>query len=318
MQEGQPEGVAEDNFTPTPQQIEKWELSFAVLKEAVASADIQDISEYKGEPFDKRWHVFSQERKNDVVLKLFIRGLFGWVNADVTLIPAATFIVDEIDALLSQPDAMRKFDFAEEERAEVLRENARIILTKYVSQIPLIAFQALSQGLNEAVQSHIKTYVEPRLREHWQSLGFPADFTISPSEEFTNHLKGIDEQFNAIRKGLGGDKRAWLTDEKRANLDEEHEQLRLQYQAAKEFYNQSRKAFFAGKRNRTEDDWTEEWTTQSYRMFPNLHYHCLDEIYNYQPFELAHMHLADSYEYSPEYIKKLVSQASRLKSKKPQ
>lgn len=121
-----------------------------------------------------------------------------------------------------------------------------------------------------------------------------------------------------MRQQFLGNKRARLTDEKRANLDNEHEQLRSEYQVAKDYYNQSQKAFFAGKRNRTDDEWKEVWKAQSYSIFPTLFYRCLDEINNYQPYELAHMHLADFYGYSAEYIKKLVSQASSLKLKKPQ
>jgi hypothetical protein len=298
-------------------EVEKWQFALSVLKEAVANAGIKDISEYKGEPLNLRWHVFSQESDKDVVLKMLVKGAFGWISADVSLIATAKLVVDEVGLMLSRPDATRILDFTDEERPEILRENARLILTKYVNQIPVVTFQILSQAIKDAVQSHIKTYVEPRLKEHWQSLGLPKGFTISPSVDFNKELEGIAEQFTALRKGLLGNRRAWLTNEKRANLDEEHEQLRSEYQVAKEHYNQSRKAFFAGKRNRTEDEWAEEWSAQSYRMFPNLNYRCLAEINSHQPYELAYMHLADSYSYSAEYIRKLVTQASSLKSAKP-
>jgi hypothetical protein len=191
-----------------------------------------------------------------------------------------------------------------------------MILTRYVNQIPVVMFQNLSQALNDAVQSHIKTHVEPLLKEHWQTLGLPKDFTVTPSADFNKEFENIDEQFKALRQGFLGNKRAWLTNEKRAKLDEEHEQFRSEYQVAKDYYNQSRKAFFAGKRNRTEDDWAEEWKTQSYRMFPTLNYRCLDEINSYLPYELAYIHLADSYGYSAEYIRKLVTKASSLKPSK--
>lgn len=305
----------EENVIP-PKDLAKWELALSILREAIAEVGIKDISEYDGEAPTLRWHVFSQESDRKIVLRMFVSGIFGWFNADVTIVQTAKWIIDEVEAILNQLDATRLLDFTEEERDELLRANARMILTKFVQQIPVVTFQILSQAVNDAVQSHIKTYIEPRLKEHWQSLGLPKNFTISPSKEFSDNLKEIDEQFKALRRGLTGDKRAWLTDEKRANLDDEHEQLRSEYQVAKDYYNQSRKAFFAGKRNRTEDEWAEEWTTQSYRMFPDLHYRCLSEINNYQPFELAYMHLGDAYDYSPEYIRKLVTQASKLKSSK--
>jgi hypothetical protein len=318
MLEEHPEGVGEENTEAQEPNFAKWEFALSVLKEAVVNAGIKNISEYDGEPLNLRWHVFYQETDKDVVLKMLIKGVFGWLHADVSLIMTTKWIVDEIEFVLTKPDATRILDVSEEERPEVLRENARMILTGYINQIPVVAYQILSQALNDAVQSHIKTYVEPLLKEHWQSLGLPKDFTVSPSEDFANHLKSVDEQFRVLRQSFLGNKRARLTDERRANLDDEHEQLRSEYQVAKDYYNQSRKAFFAGKRNRTEDEWAEEWNTQSHRMFPTLHYRCLNEINSYLPYELAHIHLADSYGYSTEYIKKLVSQASTLKPKKPQ
>jgi hypothetical protein len=318
MQEEQPEGVGERNPEVQPSDVEKWEFALSVLKEAVANAGIKGISEYKGEPLNFRWHVFYLETDKDVILKLLVQGLFGRISADVSLIMPARWIIDEVEFVLTQPDATRTLDFSEEERPEVLRENARMILTGYINQIPAVAFQILSQALQDAVQSHIKTYVEPRLKEHWQSLGLPKDFTVSPSEDFNEYLKSVDEQFNVLRQSFLGNKKARLTDERRANLNNEHEQLRSEYQAAKEYYYQSRKAFFAGKRNRTEDEWAEEWRTQSYRMFPTLFYRCLDEINDYQPYELAHIHLADFYGHGVEYIKKLVTKASSLKPKNPQ
>lgn len=303
----------EKNAEAQPVDVEKWGFTLSVLKEAVTNAGIKDISEYKGEPLNLRWHVFSQESDKDVVLKMLVKGAFGWLNADVSLIITAKWIVDEVEHILNRPDATRILDFTDEERSEVLRENARMILTGYVNQIPVVTFQILSQAIYDAVQAHIKTFVEPRLKEHWQSLGLPKDFTISPSADFNKELEDIDKQFKSLRQGFLGNRRAWLTNDKRAKLDNEHEQLRSEYQIAKDYYNQSRKAFFAGKRNRTEDEWAEEWNTQSYRMFPTLHYRCLAEINNYQPYELAYIHLADSYGYSAEYIRKLVTKASSLK-----
>ena len=315
-QEEHGENDNKKNAAARPENFEQWEFALSILKEAVASVGIKDISEYKGEPLKLRWHVFSKTTDADVILKLLVQGNFGLMNADVLLIMPARWIVEEVENVLNQPNATRILDFKEEERNDVLRENVRMILTRFINQIPVVAFHVLDQALNDAVQSHIKTYVEPLLKEHWQSMGLPKGFTISPSEDFINHHKSVDEQFKTLRQGFLGNKRAWLTDEKRARLDEEHEQLRSQYQTVKDYYHESQKAFFAGQRNRTEDDWTKEWESQSTRIFPALNYRCLTEINHYPPYELAYIHLADSYGYSPEYIRKLVTQASALKSSK--
>lgn len=260
--------------------FEKWELALSILKEAVAAAEIKDISEYKGEPLNLRWHVFSQATPKDVILKMLVQGTFGTINADVSLIVTAKLVVDEVDAKLSQPDANRLLDFAEEEYSEILRENARMILTALVNQIPVVAFALLSRAFQESIQSHIKTYVEPRLKEHWQSLGLPEDFTISPSEELNEDFRRIEVQFESLKQQFLGNKRARLTEERLANLANEYEQLRSAYGVAKDFYNQSRRAFFSGRRNRTEDEWKEEWMSLGSRMFTELHYRCLEEMSN--------------------------------------
>lgn len=200
----------------------------------------------------------------------------------------------------------------------MLRDNARMVLTGLINQIPVALFQILNQALRDAFGAHVKTYVEPLLKEHWQSLGLPKDFTVSPSEDFNNHLQSIDEQFKLLRQSFLGNKRARLTDERRANLATEHEQLRSEYQAAKDYHDEARKAFFAGKRNRTTDEWREEWETLSIRTFPNLFYKCLYDINDYQPFELAHRHMADFCGYQPDYMPKLISKTSALKPKKNQ
>src|SRR5882672_4486279 len=96
-----------------------------------------------------------------------------------------------------------------------------MILIGLINQIPVVTFHNLSEALCDSVQSHIKTYVEPLLTEHWQSLGLAKDYTVSPSDEFTAALQGVDEQFRMLREQLRGNKRARLTDEKRANLAHE-------------------------------------------------------------------------------------------------
>ncbi|MFL6284258.1 MAG: hypothetical protein ACJ74Q_14035 [Pyrinomonadaceae bacterium] len=291
----------------------RWELARSVLKEAIAEAGIKDISEYKGESLNLRWHVFSQENDQDVILKMQVGGGFGRINADVSLAIAAKLIVDEVDNVLFQPDVARNLEFTGEDRPEILRNHARMILRRYVAHIPVVTFHILSQALGDAVQSHIKNVIEPALEEHREAVGLTKDFTISPSEAFSNELQSIDRKFISLRKGFLGDKRERLTPEKRAHLDEEYEQLRAGYEAAKDFYSQSRKAFFAGGHNRTNDEWVKEWEMLSSRIFPNLYYRCLADIDFYPPYELAHSHLEENYGYSVEYIKKLISKAKSLK-----
>lgn len=316
MQEDQSESITEEKYQPTQQEIERWELALSILREGVAAAGIKDISEYTGEPSNTRWEVFSHQLPRDVILEMSVRGLFGRVHADVSLITTAVWIMDEVERVLDRPDANQLLDFVDEERPELLRENMRMIVTNLVRRLPAVAFQLLNQAFQDAIDSHIKTHVEPLLKEHWQTLGKPKNFTISPSTELNEELQRTDEQFKILKEILRGNKKAGLTKEKRANLDVEHEQLRSAYQAAKDYYEQTRKAFFAGRRNRTRDEWEEEWRKLSLRMFPDLFYRCLYEINDYPPFELAHIHLADSYGSGVEYIKKLVSRASKTRDEK--
>jgi hypothetical protein len=316
MTDEQSEDGAAKNAEDQQRNAEERDFTLSVLKEAITSAGVKDIAEYSGEPLTQNWHLFFQEHPTDIILKMLVQGLFGTIHADFSLLVTARWVIYEVRTALNQPDANSVFDITDADHPEVLRENSRMILAALIVRIPTVAFRFLSQSLDEAVQWHINTHIEPMLKEHWQSLGKPKGFTVSLSEDFTQAIRSTNEQFEALRKELLGDKRARLTDERRANLDREHEQLRVEYQGAKDYYEQSRKAFFAGKRNRDDDQWAEEWTIQSRRIYPTLFYRCLDEINSYQPYELAHIHLADFYGRGTEYIKKLVSQASSLKAKK--
>lgn len=309
--------LEESNGTSDEQKVrEKVELALSILKAAITNLGIKDISEYNDEPRNLRWRVYSQNIQDDLTLRILIQGLFGMIDANVSLLRATVWIIEEIEIILNKPDATKLLDFTEEERPEILYENALGIIKRLIQQLPIISFQILNQALKDSIQAHLNNDVKPRLKDHWKELGLPEDFTLNPSDEFTNELKSIDDQFKNLRKGFLGDKRAWLTTEKRLNLPNEHEELRAAYQAAKDYYNQSRKAFFLGKRNRTIDEWDAEWMTNSLRTFPDLSYRCLKEINDHQPFELAHIHLADSYGYSPQYMMKLVSKFSGLKPKK--
>lgn len=313
----QDEQHAEGSSTLDEQkEIEKWKLARSIIKEAVSNLGVKDISEYDGEPLTRRWHVFSASHGDDLVLRMYVQGVFGVINADVSLLHAAGWAIDETELVLNRPDATELLDFTEEERPEILRENARMIVEQLVRQVPIVFYPLISRALRQSVEAHVNNHVKTLLKDHWQALGKPKDFTLAPSTEFTHYAKKIDDEFEALMKGLLGNKRAWLTAEAREHLDEEHERLRAEYQAAKDYYNKARKAFFLGKRNRTLDEWDEEWMTTSPRMFPNLSYHCLSEINDHQPFELAHIHLGETYDYSPQYMAKLVSKASRLKLRK--
>jgi hypothetical protein len=315
-QDNQPKESNEENDETQKQNVAKWELALSILREAVTAAGVKDISEFKGEPNNLRWEVYSHQLPKDVVLEMSVRGGFGEVHANVSLITTAVWIMDEVGRILNRPDANQLLDFTDAERPELLRENTGMIITNLVKRMPAVAFQLLNQAFQDAIDSHLKTYIEPLLKEHWQALGKPKDFTITPSGELNEEFQNADEQFKVLREVLRGNKRAGLTKEKRANLDTEHEELRSAYHAAKEYYDQTRKAFFAGRRNREIDEWEEEWRTLSLRMFPDLFYRCLYEINDYQPFELAHIHLADSYGSGVEYIKKLVSRASKARARK--
>ncbi len=316
MQEEHPEDGSDNNTEAQQRNSERWEFALSVLKEAITDAGIRNIAEYKGEPLGKRWDVFFHESSTDIILKMFVDGLFGTIRADYSLLLSTSLLIEEVETTLNQPDANQLFDITDEDHPEVLRENARMILTALIQRIPIVAFRLLTQALDEAIQWHIKTHIEPRLKEHWRSLGKPEDFTISLSKNFSDAIQNTNEQFETLRKELSGDKRARLTEEKRANLGSEHAQLRSEYQNAKNYHDQAQKVYLAVKRNRTIDGWREEWETLCLRMFPDLHYRCLYEVADDQPFQLAHRHLAEIYGYSPQYMMKLVSQASGLKPKK--
>lgn len=89
---------------------ERLNLARSILKEAVINAGIKDISEYKGEPLTNRWHVFSANHGEDVVLRMYVQGIFGVINADVSLVHAAGWAIDETELVLNRPDAKEPND----------------------------------------------------------------------------------------------------------------------------------------------------------------------------------------------------------------
>jgi hypothetical protein len=314
MTDQQPEEI--NNNEDQQKRREKLQLIYSIIQEALNNIGIKDISTYNGEPLTQRWHLFSSKIGDETVLRMYVQGIFGTINADVSLFDAALRAIGETEGVLNRPDATELFDFSEEERPELLRENARMIVERFVRHIPIIFFQLISTALRDSIEAHVNNHVKILLKDHWQTLSKPPNFTLTPSDEFIDHVKRIDKEFTALRKGILGDKKAWLTDERREQLPEEHEQLKAAYQEAKDFYTQLHKAFISGKRNRTVDEWNTEWMTTSVRMFPNLYYSCLSKINDYQPYELAHMQLAEMFDYKPQYMAKLISKYSRLRRKK--
>src|SRR5437764_1051876 len=89
VQNEQSEVIVNESNEERQKHYEKFELALSILKEAVARAGIKNITEYNGEPLNLRWHIFFQETDKDVILKLLVQGLFGTVNADVSLILTA-------------------------------------------------------------------------------------------------------------------------------------------------------------------------------------------------------------------------------------
>jgi len=189
-------------------------------------------------------------------------------------------------------------------------------------------FHALFQNLNEVFISHIKKFVEYDLREHWEELGMPKDFSLVPDNNLSEIVKSFPEsellllkflentnqEFSAYRKSAFTDRKAWLTPEAQANLPNEYDNLRLQYKDIIKECKIEHEAFFRINRRATFDDWKKHWQEFCDEKFPDLS--LTNEVENYTASQLAYRNLANIFGFSPDYMEKIIRNAKRkLQSK---
>jgi hypothetical protein len=284
---------------------ERGRLYVRLLKEAVEIAGVPDISEYKGEPLENRWHIFKVENSGAVILRLLVNTISGTLHADFYLFKAAVWIYDEAERVLNHPDAAKIFEIEnDEERKEATYENARDCLVKYIKYLPIKIYQSLEKALDESIKNYIKQEIEPDYRENWESLGLSSDF-LYPSKEYKEHAKQVE----GWRKVLIGEKKLPLKKMDREILRSQYDELLVQYNSAREYHDTSRKVFFKTRRIAKDSEWREKWSTMGVDMFPRLKPECLQLLadLNYQPFELATQHLALVYDSGATYMRKFLT-----------
>ena len=82
---------------------EKFDLALAILKEAVPMQQLRILPDTMENFLTFAGMCSFRKLIKDVILKLLIQGLFGGINADVSLTLAAAWILDEIEAIRNQP-----------------------------------------------------------------------------------------------------------------------------------------------------------------------------------------------------------------------
>lgn len=112
-----------------------------------------------------------------------------------------------------------------------------------------------------------------------------------------------------------GDKKQLLNDEAFLNLPIEYEELKAIYKTAKKRLKELKKSISTLNRSKKLGIVNEEAVNQIMSEFPDLHPLVLDKIEHTEPNKLAHIHLGEIYDYSPEVIRKKITQSKKQRLK---
>ncbi len=287
--------------------FEQFNAAQELLREVVHEMGIPDISECEGDVFSGRWNIIKYETPEIVQLLIKVSSEFGFFYANFIGMQTAHYFMTHLKKLLSQPDAGKIFDIDANDKeavADAARFSAKMLLQHFINQLPMRFYRASIQSLDDAISGYVKRVVEPTYKERWESLGLPQEFTLMPDME----LRKRDKELEDLRKMMVGLKKPEITDEIKAKLPKHHEELRKDYQQAREYHDTSREIFFRSRHSSNSEQWREKWWDISKEMFPQLHYKCLEMIAEggYRPLELAFEHLALFYDRKPEYMRKLI------------
>ncbi len=315
-----------NNYELSPEEIEderKVILATEIAKKAVISLNIPEFTN-DGQFVNPRWNVFYiQDWRGDIILIIQFNPPITLGIIHTSLMYIAGSILDEMELILSSPNAMSLFNVEESEIETVVYEKTLLLMRDYIFRLPEIIYHSFHQTVNEILVSHIKKFIEYDLRDHWETLGLPKDYSLVPENSLSNitklfpesklglipYLETIEEEFSAYRKGAFSNRKVWLTPKVFTQLPDDYEQLLTQYKKATKEYKSQRKAFFKVNRRASFDDWDKHWEEFSNENFPNLS--LSGEIKNYIPSQLAYRHLAESLGFSADYMEKIVGIARK-------
>ena len=297
-------------------------LAIQIARQAVINLKIPEFTG-RGGFVNQRWNVFYLDKGNDISLGVEFNPPITSSMLYTSLGHVAWRMLREINLLLSNSEVLNSLGVEELDRESTIYDKTLVLTTDYIVRLPMVIYHSFHQTVNEVLVSHVKKFVEYDLREHWESLGFPKDYSLVPENNLNNlvklfpevsfelipHLEIIDEEFSAYRKAAFSDRKIWLTPQVFSKLPDDYEQFQIQYKKARKEHNSLKKAYFKVNRRATFEDWDKHWVETSSQDFPNLF--LAHETQNYTPSQLAYRHLAQSFGFSADYMEKLVINARK-------
>jgi len=291
-----------------------------ITKEAIKNLGIPYLSSDDEEQFtNPRWNIFYQEVGKDILLSIQLTPCMTRGMVHTSLSRVVWSLLNEIEILLSNPRAMTLLKVEESEREAVIYDKTLKLTQDYIHYLPIVVYHSFHQTLNEVVISYIKKIVDFDLREYWDKIGKPQkNFTLLPNNELKdiersfpetnfwllNGLQTIDEECSIYRKGALSGRKVWLNNpEALAKLPSAYKQFKFQYKEAKREHKLEYEAFKRINPRASNAKWEKHWEKVYDEKFPNIYQ---TELTSYSASELAYRQLAETYDFSPEYMMKLV------------
>lgn len=297
-------------------------LAFDIAKEAINDLNIPILD--NDVPFTQlNYALYYQEIEPDIILCIELKPLFTTGYIRTSIVGFVWNALYDLDLLHSNSEAREILDLDDESKDEIIHRRALDLTKHYILYLPTVFFHAFHQTAKETIISYIKKMVEVEMRDFWQEQGFPDKFTLIQNDSlekiinlfptnqvsFSLNLETIDQEYSAYRKAAFKNRNVWL-EQNFDNLPQEYEELRQLYKTAQKEHKAELEAFSRinrGNLKRWETHWEEFFTIQ----FPIL----IDKNVDLEQASfLAYKQMAEKYDFSVEYISKLIKN-SRAKAK---
>lgn len=302
-------------------------IAFKIAKEAVEAANIPLLSDndfnFIFDFINERWRIFYREENQDIALTIQLNPNPTKAIVHLSLGLIAWGILQEVENLLSNPDAMEMLAVKENEREDEIYNKTLRLTKDYINYLPIVMFHSFHQALNETIISHIKKFVDYDMRHHLDQTDKPdKKFTLLPNNSLNDirklfpaiefdliHSLGmINEEFSVYRKAAFRDRQVWLTPIAFAKLPAHYEQLKLEYKNARSSYKVEQKLLKPISRRSTfEEVWKKHWEVFCDENFPNLYFP--EEVLVHSASELAFRQLGEIFGISESYMEILVGNA---------
>jgi hypothetical protein len=303
------------------------EKAFQVSLEVVKELALTERGEWDEELSDeKSLYVFKKETTENVVVYTIVATRLGRVETSMSLTRAALLFVATFESLFNDnPDetilsnsirfeiSRRGIDMPTLINPEnlpleaLLREYTKMFLNIFVTNIPIFSQTLIDQAYGNSMIGFVEHFMNPSLKEHWQTLGLPKNFSLIDK----NESEGFREFFAKKTLWYSGDKKQLLNKE---TLADEASQLLKLYQKAKARLTEVERDLARGRQDSTIDKLKMDWSEVCSNEFTSLNQEILESLIQDRhliPSEMVVNHLADYYTYHPVRIKLMLAEARR-------